>query len=71
VKKPEDQKGFQVIPQRWKAERTIAWLNRNRRLSKDYEYYTENSESMVYRPVGHLRLASIRLMLRRLANAET
>ena len=71
VKRPEGQKGFQVIPQRWKVERTVAWLNRNRRLSKacpgrhrDYEYHTENSESMVY-------LASIRLMLRRLANAGT
>lgn len=56
VKKVEGQVGFQVLPQRWKVERSIAWLNRNRRLSKDYEHHTRNSESMVY-------LASIRLML--------
>jgi len=60
VKKVEGQVGFQVLPQRWKVERSIAWLNRNRRSSKDYEHRTKNSESMVY-------LASIRLMLRRLA----
>jgi putative transposase len=51
---------FQVIPQRWVVERTFAWLGRQRRLSKDYEYLPASSESMVY-------LAMIRLMLKRLA----
>ncbi len=60
VKKVEGQVGFQVLPQRWKVERSLAWFNRNRRLSKDYEHHTKNSESMIY-------LASTRLMLRRLA----
>lgn len=59
VSKDKDQKGFVVQPQRWKVERSFAWLNRYRRLSKDYEYDDIYSESMVY-------LASIRLMLKRL-----
>jgi putative transposase len=50
--------GFQVLPKRWIVERTFAWFNLYRRLSKDYEYYPSSSEAMVY-------LASIRLMLKR------
>lgn len=52
-------KGFQVQPRRWVVERTFAWLNRNRRLSKDYEYLTEISESYLY-------IGMIRILLRRL-----
>ena len=33
----KEQKGFQVLPKRWVVERTFAWLNGSRRLSKDYE----------------------------------
>jgi transposase len=62
VKKLADQQGFVVLPRRWVVERTIAWLNRNRRLSKDYEHHEMCSESIVY-------LASIRLLLRRLTKA--
>jgi len=58
VNKPPDQVGFQVLPRRWAVERTIGWLGRNRRLSKDYEEYAETSEAWVY-------LASMRLILRR------
>jgi len=58
VCKEQGQKGFVVQPQRWKVERSLAWLGRYRRLSKDYEYDDIYSESMVY-------LASIRLMLKR------
>lgn len=54
--------GFHVLPRRWVVERTFAWIGRNRRMSKDYEYLTSSSESMV-------QLAMIRLMLRRLAGA--
>ena len=54
-------KGFVVLPRRWVVERTFAWLVRNRRLSKDYEYLPETEESFVY-------AAMIRLMLRRLVN---
>lgn len=64
VEKLPDQEGFVVLPRRWVVERTIAWLNRYRRLSKDYEYLPECSESMIY-------LASIDLMLKRLHGRET
>jgi putative transposase len=59
VKKYPDQKGFQVQPKRWIVERTFAWLNLQRRLSKEYEQTTKSSESMI-------KIAAIRLMLRRL-----
>jgi putative transposase len=52
--------GFVLLPKRWVAERTFAWLGRSRRLSKDYERRTDSSEAMV-------RASSIHLMLRRLA----
>jgi putative transposase len=58
VKKKKGQ-GFQVLPRRWIVERTFAWLNRYRRLSKDYERKPTSSSSHVY-------VASIRLMLRRI-----
>ena len=51
---------FEQLPKRWIVERTFGWLNRFRRLSKDYEVYSQVSESMIY---GSL----IRLMVRRLA----
>jgi transposase len=50
-----------LLPMRWVVERTIAWLNRCRRLAKDVENLTDNA-------LAFLRLASIRLMLRRLCN---
>jgi putative transposase len=59
VLRSEEQKGFAVLPRRWIVERTFAWLNFNRRLSKDYEVLTDTSEAMVY-------IAMTRLMLRRL-----
>lgn len=52
---------FVVLPKRWLVERTIAWLNRCRRLAKDWE-------SRNYNALAFLRLASIRLMLRKLCN---
>ena len=58
---PSRPKGFVALPRRWVVERTFAWLTRNRRLSKDYEYLPETEESFVY-------AAMVRLMLRRLAH---
>jgi putative transposase len=65
VRRPEDQLGFKVLPQRWVVERTIAWLSRSRRLSKDCEKLTITSEAMV-------KISMIHLMLKRLAkDSET
>jgi putative transposase len=61
VEKLGDQVGFQVLPKRWIVERTFAWLNRQRRLSKDYERLPQTSEAFVY-------VAMIRLMIRQLAH---
>lgn len=60
VCRPQGSKGFTLLPRRWVVERTFAWLNRHRRLSKDYEYLTDTSEAMI-------KIAMIGLMLRRLA----
>ena len=61
VEKLGDQVGFQVLPKRWIVERTFAWLNRQRRLSKDYERLPATSAAFIY-------VAMIRLMVKRLAH---
>ena len=61
VKRSDQVKGFAVLPKRWIVERTIAWLNRCRRLAKDWENLNRKG-------LAFLRLASIRLMLRKLCN---
>ena len=53
-------KGFVVLPRRWVVERTIAWIDHNRRMSKDYERLPESAQAFIY-------VAMSRLMLRRLA----
>jgi putative transposase len=55
-------KGFQVLPRRWVVERTFSWIDKNRRMSKDYERLPESSEAFIY-------VAMSRLMLRRLARS--
>ena len=62
VKRCDDVTGFKVLPRRWVVERTFGWLGRYRRLSKDYEYLTDTSETMIH-------VAMIQLMLRRLTRA--
>ena len=52
--------GFEVLPKRWIVERTFAWISRNRRLARDFERYAMTVAAFV-------RLAMIRIMLRRLA----
>jgi transposase len=61
VKRTDQVKGFVVEPKRWIVERSIAWLNRCRRLAKDWENRNHNA-------LAFLHLASIRLMIRRLCN---
>jgi len=53
-------KGFVVLPRRWVVERTIAWIDQQRRMSKDYERSCASGEALVY-------AGMIRLMTRRLA----
>jgi putative transposase len=62
VERDPGSKGFVLLPRRWVVERTFAWLGHCRRLSKDYEYYPQTSEALVY-------VAMIRLMARRLARS--
>ncbi|SCF67869.1 Transposase [Streptomyces sp. MnatMP-M27] len=47
VKRSDDTRGFVVLPRRWVAERTFAWLMNSRRLARDYETQPENSEAMI------------------------
>jgi putative transposase len=56
------QRAFKITGLTWIVERTFAWLGRNRRLSKDYEYRVQTSETMI-------DLAAIRIMLNRIAPA--
>lgn len=65
VKRNDDLTGFHVLPRRWVVERTFGWLGRYRRMSKDYEFHAETSETLV-------QIAMINLMVRRLApNPQT
>ena len=59
VKRSDTTKKFVVLPKRWIVERTFAWLGRCRRLAKDWENLNQKA-------LAFLRLASIRLMLRKL-----
>jgi transposase len=61
VKRSDAANGFVVLPKRWIVERTFAWLGRCRRLAKDWECRN-------HRALAFLKLASIRLMLRKLCN---
>jgi transposase len=60
VRKPEGQVGFAVHARRWVVERFFAWINRNRRLAKDFEGTIASAEAFLY-------AASAMLLLRRLA----
>jgi putative transposase len=63
VERSKGSEGFVKLPKRWVAERSFAWLGRDRRHSKDYEWYPESSEAWV-------RISAIGGMMRRLAPDE-
>ncbi len=58
VLRKDSSKKFELLPQRWIVERTFAWFEGYRRLSKDFEYHPETSQAMI-------QLAKVRLMLNR------
>ena len=63
VKRSDQARRFIVLPKRWIVERTFAWLGRCRRLAKDWE-------CLNHKALAFLKLASIRLMLRKLCNPK-
>lgn len=60
VKRSDYAKGFEILPRRWVVERTFAWLNRNRRLAKDFEKTLESATTWLF-------IASVQFFTRRLA----
>ncbi len=63
VRRLPDQVGFAVLPRRWVVERYFAWINRNRRLAKDFEATVASATAFLY-------AASVMLLTRRLARAS-
>lgn len=57
------ERGFTVLPRRWVVERTFAWIGKYRRMSKDYEYQSKTSKTMIY-------LSMTNTMLKRYARAN-
>jgi transposase len=60
VRRAAGAQGFQILPRRWVAERTLAWLNRNRRLAKDFEQSIASANTWIM-------IASVKLLSRRIA----
>ncbi len=60
VRKIADQVGFIVLPRRWVVERFFAWINRNRRLAKDFEATIASARAFLY-------AAAVMLLVRRIA----
>lgn len=60
IKRSDYAKGFTILPRRWVVERTFAWLNRNRRLAKDFENTIDSATAWLF-------MASVQLLARRIA----
>ena len=52
IRRPNDQKGFEVLPRRWVVERTFSWMKRWRRLVRDYEQRIDVSHAMILVAMG-------------------
>jgi len=63
VKRLDTAVGFEIVPKRWIIERTLAWISRCRRLTRDFERYARTVAAFI-------RLAMIRIMLRRLTRSN-
>jgi putative transposase len=59
VRKPRQQKTFQVLPKRWIVERSLAWLNHYRLLDKEHELNQENSEADILAAFTHRMLRAL------------
>ncbi len=59
VSRPKGSQGFVLLPKRWVVERSLAWIGRYRRNSKDYERLTKSSAVMI-------QISMIQLMVHRL-----
>ncbi len=59
IRRPDTAKGFEVLPRRWVVERTFAWLNRCRRLAKDWEKSIASAQAWIL--VAHIRLLTRRI----------
>lgn len=66
---PKVDKGFKVLPWRWLVERTLAWITRNRRFSKDYEGLLETAEAFLW--AAAMRLLATRLAAENAGAADT
>lgn len=64
IKRSDTAKGFKLLPRRWVVERTIAWINRNRRLAKDVEASIESAGAWIM-------IASVKLLSRRIARSSS
>ena len=62
VRKLPDQVGFRILAKRWVVERFFAWINRNRRLAKDFEGTIASATAFLY-------AACVMLLTRRLARS--
>ena len=59
VRRPAGARGFDILQRRWVVERTLAWLNRNRRLAKDFEASIATAQAWLF-------IASVQLLTKRL-----
>jgi transposase len=62
IKRSDVAKGFELLPRSWVVERTLAWLNRSRRLAKDFEQTIASATAWLF-------IASVQLFTRRIGKS--